>query len=498
MTRKQFFSFVAASVIVAACGSKAQKTTAGGDATVDSLPTDTVAIVEQRDTTPPPMFLMGADKGHMLMLYWYGLEEPVKTSDNADYFDNMYEPCAKQDVFRRNRTLYTNLMMDTTAVRIKYVDEVLTDPDGNVPSVGELHGREDIPSLCARYVGANGQRIDEGMVIVTDQYLKTRKVLAIDLASPFDGPEKPMPADVVRQLEEQYGMKAQRSAMLYTIGGRYAWGTVQFKGPYEQVKRKKDYPTQRFCLALDVLTDGDKVYCNERIGYYESETEYGWNADDEGLYMGCRICAAFEGPRGLELCYDHAAPESWEIGMFYLQDGQLLQKEYTTYHCMVDEETPVWKKDIAKMQQLYQSTDEDHGREPLFKYYLVDLDNDANPEIWMRDEEEEYGALFTRNGDDIRLVATETPKMKFYTRQSSGGKGWICKGGPAGGPSYYNEVITLQNSKVVETYCQTQVYDDIEASLNGKDLSAQQAKAYMDKLPKSEELKAWYWKELSN
>lgn len=480
-----------AATMLAACAGRQKGAAADSDSTQVTDSTQAVAL----DTTPPPMFLMGADKGRMLMLYWAELEEPKKDEDNAEYFDDIYRPWALQDLFRRNRTQYTNLVIDTRTVKIKYVDEVLLDPDGERPSIGMLHSREEIPSLSARYTGIDGNRIDEAEVMVTDQYLASHKLLPIELASPFDGPEKPLPASAVKQLEAKYGMKATRSAIRYTIGDRYTWGKLQFKGEYKQAKRKQLFPGQKFCLALDVLIDGDKVYANEQEGFYESDTNYGWNVDDEGEYVGCNIRAAFEGPQGLELCYDSSAPESWEIGMFYLRDSQLECRSYTVYQTMVDEPIPLWKKEIAKMQKLYETADDDHGQDPLAKYCLVDIDEDGNPEIWMRDKDEEYGALFTRKGNNIRLVTTETPKMKFYTRKTRGGRGYICKGGPAGGPSYYNEVVTIEKSRPTDVYHQMQVYDNIEGELNGKTLSAARAKAYLDGLPESIKLEAPYWTE---
>ena len=114
----------------------------------DSVTAVIDSIIEENDTTPMPMFLMGSDQ-YAHMLYWSYLEEPQKTEDNGDYFESEHQRWTLQEMFRRNKTAYTNMLMDGKFVKIKFVDEVLKDPDGNTPSIGECH-RPEIPSLCAR------------------------------------------------------------------------------------------------------------------------------------------------------------------------------------------------------------------------------------------------------------------------------------------------------------------------------------------------------------
>jgi hypothetical protein len=84
----------------------------------------------------------------MQVLYWSPLEEPQKSGDDDEYFEESHQRWALQEMFRRNKAAYTNMLMDDKFVKIKYVDEVLKDPDGDTPSIGEVH-RTEIPSLCA-------------------------------------------------------------------------------------------------------------------------------------------------------------------------------------------------------------------------------------------------------------------------------------------------------------------------------------------------------------
>ena len=126
--------------------------------------------------------------------------------------------------------------------------------------------------------------------------------------------------------------------------------------------------------------------------------------------------------------------------------------------------------DFNAMQELYDDSDEDHGWQPLCKWQYVDLDGDGVDEVWMRDMAEEYGAFFTLGDDYPTLIGVESDRFKAYTREIRDGKGYFCKSGSAGGPSYYTEIVTLQGSRVTGRYTELQVYEDVEAELNGVEL----------------------------
>ena len=92
---------------------------------------------------------------------------------------------------------------------------------------------------------------------------------------------------------------------------------------------------------------------------------------------------------------------------------------------------------FAMMQTLYEDAEDDHGWMPLCKWQYVDLDGDGLDEVWMRDRDEEYGAMFSLADGTVSLIGIETDRFGAYTLEQQDGKGYFCKGGPAGGPSYY-------------------------------------------------------------
>lgn len=480
--------------VMISCKNKGKTEAASLD---DSISAVIDSIIEETDTTPSPMFLMGDDDQYAQMLYWTtDLEEPQKTKDNEDWFDRQHQSWALQDMFRRNMRDYTNMLVDDKVVKIKFVDEVLKDPDGNTPSVGERHGRVGIPSLCARFDFADAKakkKGEWGVVIVTDAYLNSRKLLPIVYTQSAWNKPKPLPAAVVKQLELKYGMKTERMEHIATIGDRYSWGSLQFKGAYANAPKDPYDKDRQSALALDVIIDGDKVYVNEVLGYYDDQYGATWNADDDGQYVGCGLIAAFEGPKGLELCYRRDAPESTAVGMFYLRGEQLVQLTYETYHNMVDEQRPVWKSDIAKMQQLFVAEDPHEYKDiklTKWAHTYIDYSNDW---LWLRDQKDAYGAFFIRNDDgSFRLIAVETPKLK-PSRMQKNDTSYLCISGSAGGPATYSEIYAFKGGKQVERFTALFVYGEIdECSLNGTTISKEEGQAYLDNLPEAQEMTAYF------
>ncbi len=442
------------------------------------------------DTIPMPIYLM-ANGDYLQLLYWTDVEEPQRNEEYPEYYEEQHGAWATQEALRRRLPQYTHLINGDRLIDIRFHDEVLKDPDGNTPSIGELHGRPEIPSLCARFVPADEKiRVEDltGMVAVTDSYLQSRKLLAIDEPS-----EETYPAlldSILRKVEAQYGMKVSRSVWCATIGQRYLQGCLQFKGEYKNApKDDRDYKKS---LALEVLVDSGRVYADEVLGYYLSDEDFGWNVDDGGEYIPSQIVAAFEGPQGLELCYWRGAPESLTVGMYVLRDGKYEQQSFDMYHYMIDEEIPIWKKDIAEMQQLYLDRNPTaHKGIELVRCAHCYLDY-SNEWIWLRDKDNKYGAFFIRKDGKLSLIAVETPQMK-PTQMSKDGINYLKLSGNIVDTTTRTEIYGFKEGKQVEHFIATAVSGVItECSLNGDSLDKERGQAYLDKLPEGEEVTAYF------
>ena len=126
--KKLLLLAVALLAVMAGCKNKGQ--TAPADEK-DSVAAVIDSIIEENDTTPLPMFLIGGDGKYMHMLYWANIEEPQRSEGDEDYFDAWHKSWEFQEMFRRNAAQYTNRLLGSEIKKIKFVDEVLKDPDGN-------------------------------------------------------------------------------------------------------------------------------------------------------------------------------------------------------------------------------------------------------------------------------------------------------------------------------------------------------------------------------
>ena len=481
--------------VMMACTNKGK--TAPGDVNdSDSVATDSL-MVEEADTTPKPMFIWMMGGKNMLMHYWANIEQPKKNEDNAEYFDDMMADWSIQDGFRRNRAIYTKLINeDNKCLGIMCTGELLKNPDGDDASYGEIHGREGIPAAGLKYEFTdkkfNAREMTGFYVAVTDEYLASRKLIDMRRLPNI----KPLPANVVEQLEGEYKMKTEKS-QLVSQGNKYSYGILQFKGKYKTVKEGSEKVDK--CLALEVVTSGDKVYSFPVEGnIYDGMCT--WHADDDGEYYGSEV-TLFEAPDDvIEIAYVKGAPESFTTGMYYIRDGNMTCERYEVYHAMIDEEEPLWKKDVAELQKLFVAANKDNKGHKLCKYRWIDIDNDDTQELWMRAADDKHGALFCKGSGKWQVIGCENAEWSAEFRMDySGGDrpGYVVIGGAAGGPSIYATFYKIQKSKVSGTLTTLSIYGELdECTLNGKTISNEEAQNMIDAMPKVQDTAIW-WHEIS-
>lgn len=447
-----------------------------------------IALEETQDTVPQPVFASLLFDKSIIVYYWTDYQEPLTTQINPENYEDCHKEWERLERFRRNASAYTYLILeDGTTAKVTFREEHLLDPDGKPIEAGVIHHCPGIPNSGASYdlVEATNKLPEWGNgVIVTDDFLSNHRQLTLSKAPDlWDGCE-PLPADIVKQLEKKYQMKAETTKLLRRIDNRYTYGTVQFKGEWKNAPKNKDYPDRRQCLAVNVLADGQKLYVNEEAGYYESEDYYGWNADDGGVYSGCPLIAAFEGNDGLTLYYYHPACESHNVGVFTLQGDRLMTTVSECFQSLVDEELPVWKKDIAEMQRIYVNEEPEKRSGVKFsKWAHVGIDYN-NEWIWVAAEDESTaGALFIRDNDRFQLV-TALDKDNQASRGMKGEVSYLCIEGPEGGSLWFKQIFTYRKGKQVDFF--SCILDDGEmdsCALNGTEISPMEGEAFLQALP---------------
>ncbi len=128
------------------------------------------------------------------------------------------------------------------------------------------------------------------------------------------------------------------------------------------------------------------------------------------------------------------------------------------------------------MQRMYEEEDLDDVHGKLAKFALIDIDGDGCEEIWTRTEDDEDGAIFGFEDEGcISFIIAESEG-----KRPSFGKGWVYVGFPAGGPSYFSQIVTVSDGHKTHTLTDFQVEEHHEYTLDGKDVSEAEGKKFHD------------------
>lgn len=275
-----------------------------------------------------PAFVYYMNKTNMQVVYW----EAVNKTEDSDLSWEI------QNDLRQNASRYTKLLMDGGKVEdVKFTGEILKDDQGEDALNGSLRNQW-YAMQGLKYQFAHPEKVkvvDEPFtysfdLLQTPEYLKAHKQLPIkQLKDKEGGYTKEMPANIVKQFEKRFGMKADRSTAMATIGGRYTYGIIQFK------------PVGNKVLALDVLVDKDKSYCIQREGQYDGPDSFSvWNVDDGGEYFPSYIIGAFDSTAGPEFYFVRWAPESCVIGTLTLKNKTLSRYDIGIYYVYAENPQP--------------------------------------------------------------------------------------------------------------------------------------------------------------
>jgi hypothetical protein len=114
----------------------------------------------------------------------------------------------------------------------------------------------------------------------------------------------------------------------------------------------------------------------------------------------------------------------------------------------------------------------------------------TNEWIWLRDKDDKNGAFFIRKDGKFHLVAIENPRFRPSCCDKDG-IFYLKLAGPAGGPSWQTEIHAFKEGK--ETWCLNVLENEgevVECALNGNDISREEGRNYLNKVPQSKEITA--------
>lgn len=127
-----------------------------------------------------------------------------------------------------------------------------------------------------------------------------------------------------------------------------------------------------------------------------------------------------------------------------------------------------------KLIELFKRDKAEDGGDPLTKWALIDIDQDGVDEVWMRADNDKNGAFFAFGDfEGPQLLVSETSRFR-----PSFAPGRVTVGGPAGGPSYWTNTIIVKDSRRAHDFNRMDIYEDAEFSLDGKDISVEEGKAF--------------------
>ena len=318
---------IALTIVAAACTNKKQGAATDGDAPADST---AAATMPAEETALRPVFAYCMAPDSLQVIYW-------EEDSLGEYADTLSWQLQQQ--LRQHADEYSLMMTgSTSSIGVKYAEETLLDPDGG-PAVSGSIRNVWYPMKGLRYkLTERDVSKESGLgafnLLVTPDYLKTHRALPAkqnDWGSPHD--DKPLPADVIKQLETRYDQKSKRSHTIATIdNGRITVGILEFKPKGDKV------------LALEVLATDGHVYCCENEGSCESgDSNSIWNVDDEGTYFPFIMAAAFEGSAGLTVYYYRWAVESVTTGRFVVDDDRLVKQVQGNYYVYPENPRPIWR-----------------------------------------------------------------------------------------------------------------------------------------------------------
>jgi hypothetical protein len=115
-----------------------------------------------------------------------------------------------------------------------------------------------------------------------------------------------------------------------------------------------------------------------------------------------------------------------------------------------------------------------------------------NEWIWLRDKDDKNGAFFVRKDGKLTLIDVENAHQKPSACEKDGVK-YLKFSGTAGGPSWQQIIYAFKDGKQLWKLFALEVYGELsECMLNGKEISKDVGKTYLEKVPEGKEITAYF------
>lgn len=330
---KQTLTIIAcfiAAISFAACKGNSTNGTSGegGDSTkttvqADSTITEEEGIVDELpiDENSLPYAFLYCEKGEGKVYYWSQIE-PTE-------YD---KPDKEQMLIRQHKDEYNVAVRSDFILDVTYKEEIVPTHDeedwtrentigmiGATITEAGLVYRFTKPQVAKRAMGDWEQGF---FVLTSKENLNEHPLVHYEYIEGVNDYEyRSLPSNVVKQMEQKYGLKCTRSSMVASIGEDITYGVMQFEPKGEHV------------LGLEVLVQKGNIYTAESKGYYDAGTgEFGWNVDDEGEYYSSNIVAVVENGNFPIIFTTRGAPESLTTGWMTVKDGKILRHIQEMYY----------------------------------------------------------------------------------------------------------------------------------------------------------------------
>lgn len=319
-----------AAISFAACKGNATAGTSaeGGDSTQTIAPSDSTITEEEGEVDELPIdenslpyaFVYYEGGGLGKVLYWSNIERKY----DAD-------PDKEQMLIRQHKTEYNAAISDDNIFDVTFKEEILpveNEEDWTKGvTIGMIGATIEEAGLVYRFAKPQAVKRalgdwDEGFFVLTSKaHLDEHPLVHFEYVEGVNDNYRPLPANVIKQMEQKYGLKSTRSAMVASIGEDITYGVMQFEPKGEHV------------LGLEVLIQKGNVYVAESQGYYDAGTgEFGWNVDDEGEYYASGIVAVVENGDFPIIFTTRGAPESLTTGWMTVKDGKIVRHTQEMYY----------------------------------------------------------------------------------------------------------------------------------------------------------------------